>query len=163
MKVVSNTGPIIALAKIGQIFLLRSMFEEVLIPPLVHRELLGKIGSESEQIDQALKDFIRIADIMPLEPVTERAIDDLYEGEKQAIGLASMIEGEVLLLLDDRAGRQVTEKLNIPTTGLIGLLLLAKEKGLVENVGSLIEELRNNGYWLSDEVMDVARRLAGEK
>ncbi|MFH0811761.1 MAG: DUF3368 domain-containing protein [Pseudomonadota bacterium] len=138
------------------------MAEEVLIPPLVHRELLGKVGSESEQIDRALNDFIRIADIMPLESTTKRAIADLDEGEKQAIGLASTIEGDALLLLDDRAGRQVAEKLNIPTIGLIGLLLLAKEKGLVENVGALIRELRNNGYWLSDEVMDVARRLAGE-
>ena len=66
------------------------------------------------------------------------------------------------MLLDDRAGRQVAKRLNIPTTGLIGLLLLAKEKGLVENVGSLIEELRHSGYWLSDEVMAVARRLTGE-
>ena len=67
-----------------------------------------------------------------------------------------------MLLLDDRAGRQVAKRLNIRTTGLVGLLLLAKEKGLVENVGSLIEELRNHGYWLSDEVIEVARRLAGE-
>lgn len=105
MKVVSNTGPIIGLAKIGRIFLLKSMAEEVLISPLVHRELLGKVGSESEQIDRALNDFIRIADIMPLESTTKRAIADLDEGEKQAIGLASTIEGDALLLLDDRAGK----------------------------------------------------------
>ncbi len=162
MKVVSNTGPIIGLAKIGRIFLLKSMAEEVLIPPLVHRELFGKVGSESEEIDRALNDFIDIADLMPLKPATERAIADLDEGEKQAIGLASTLKKDVLLLLDDRAGRRVAKRLNIRTTGLIGLLLLAKEKGLVENVASLIEELRNNGYWLSDEVLDIARRLAGE-
>lgn len=162
MKVVSNTGPIIGLAKIGRSFLLKSMFEEVLIPPLVHRELFGKVGGESEEIERALNDFIHIADLMPLEPATEQATADLDEGEKQAIGLASTIEGHVVLLLDDRAGRQVAKRLNIRTTGLVGLLLLAKEKGLVENVGSLIEELRNNGYWLSDGVIEVARRLAGE-
>jgi len=42
------------------------------------------------------------------------------------------------------------------------LLLLAKEKGLVENVGSLIEELRKAGYWLSDEIVEIAIKLAGE-
>jgi len=41
-------------------------------------------------------------------------------------------------------------------------LLLAKEKGFVENVGSLIYELRNAGYWLSDEIIEIARKLAGE-
>lgn len=162
MKMVSNTSPIIGLAKIGRIFLLKGIAEEVLIPPLVYRELLGKIGSESEQIDRALNDFIHITGIMPLEPATESAVADLDEGEKQAIALAVTVKGDVLLLLDDRAGRQVAEKLNIPTTGLIGLLLLAKEKGLVGNVVPLIEELRDKGYWLSDEVIDVARRLAGE-
>ena len=160
MRIVSNTGPIIGLAKIGRVFLLKGIAAEVLIPPWVHRELLGKVGNESEQIDQALNAFIRIADLMPLESATERAIADLDEGEKQAIALASTVEGDVLLLLDDRAGRQVAKELNIPTTGLIGLLLLAKEKGLVGNVGSIIEELRNHGYWLSDEVIGVAKHLA---
>lgn len=162
MRMVSNTSPIIGLAKIGRISLLKSIAEEVLIPPLVYRELLGKIGSESDQIDRALNDFIRIMDLMPLEIATENAVADLDEGEKQAVALAATMKENVLLLLDDRAGRQVAEKLNIPTTGLLGILLLAKEKGLVGNVVPLIEELRDNGYWLSDEVIDVARRLAGE-
>ena len=47
-------------------------------------------------------------------------------------------------------------------TGLVGLLLLAKEKGLVERVGPLVADLREAGYWFSDEVADIARRLAGE-
>ena len=84
------------------------------------------------------------------------------EGEKQAIGLASQLDNDVILLLDDRAGREVAARLNIFTTGLIGLLLVAKEKGLVESVGTLIKELRNNGYWLSDDIMKTASKLAGE-
>lgn len=162
MKVVSNTGPLIGLAKVGQLSLLKNMFTEVLIPPMVHRELLGKVGSESEQIDSALRDFIHVTELETLESATESIIGDLDEGEKQVIGLATTVERNVLLLLDDRTGRQVAEKLNIPTTGLIGILLLAKEKGLLKNIKSLIEEIRNHGYWLSDEVMDVVKRLAGE-
>ena len=81
MKVISNTGPIIGLAKIGRIVLLRSMFGEVLIPPLVHKELYGKIGWESEQIDQALNDFIHVEDLRPLRPEVEEAIAHLDEGE----------------------------------------------------------------------------------
>ena len=113
MKLVSDTGPLIGLAKIGQIYLLKNLAE-------------------------------------------------LDEGEKQAIALASISEGDVLLLLDDRAGRTVADNMHIPTTGLIGVLLLAKEKGLVENIGPLIENLRHNGYWISDEIMEIAMKLAGE-
>lgn len=162
MKVISNTGPLIGLAKIRKIFLLKNVAEEVLIPPMVHRELFGKIGSESEEIDRALNEFIRIADLPAPDPTIEKVIAELDEGEKQAIGLASTFEGDVLLLLDDRAGRQLAEKLHIPTTGLIGLLLLAKERGLVRDVTSLIEELRKNGYWLSDEVIDIVKQLVEE-
>lgn len=162
MKIISNTGPIIGLAKIRKIFLLKDIAERVLIPPMVHRELFGKVGSESEEIDRAINDFIHVADLPSIKPTIQRAIADLDEGEKQAISLASSIEGDILLLLDDRAGRQVAEKLHIPTTGLIGLLLLAKEKGLVKDVISFIKELLDRGYWLSDEVMDIVIQLAGE-
>jgi len=163
MKIVSDTGPLIGLAKIDKIYLLKSIAEEVLIPPMVHRELLGKVGDEADQIDMALSDFIQIKEVGTLEQEAETALTGLGEGEKQAIGLAFNIEKDVLLLLDDRAGREVAERLNIPTTGLIGLLLILKEKGLVEDVGPIIGELRSKGYWISDEVINVARRLAGEE
>jgi predicted nucleic acid-binding protein len=58
MRIVADTGPIIALSKIGKISLLKSIAEEVLIPPMVYKELFGKIGSESNEIDRALNTFI---------------------------------------------------------------------------------------------------------
>ena len=68
----------------------------------------------------------------------------------------------VLLLLDDKAGRMAAERLNIRTTGLIGLLLLAKEREIITKVSELISELREQGYWLSDDIVKIAKRLAGE-
>jgi hypothetical protein len=49
MRIVADTGPIIALSKIGKISLLKSFAGEVLIPPMVYKELFGKIGSESNR------------------------------------------------------------------------------------------------------------------
>lgn len=162
MKTVSDTGPIIGLAKIGKLDLLKIISEEVLIPPVVHKELFGKIGPESGPIEHALNHFIRVADVSALDSETERIIADLDEGEKQAIGLASKMSGSVLLLLDDHAGRRAAAKLKILTTGLVGVLLLAKEKGYVDKVVPLLIELRRNGYWLSDQVIEVTKRLADE-
>jgi len=45
---------------------------------------------------------------------------------------------------------------------MVGLLVVAKETGFVESVGPLIEDLRHNGYWLSDDLITTAKRLAGE-
>src|SRR4030067_691265 len=130
---------------------------------MVHRELLGKTGIESERIDNALNGFINVVNLKPLDSAIENALADLDEGERQAIALASTFSKDILLLLDDRAGRVVSEKLNIPTTGSIGILLLAKEKGILENIALLIDELRSQGYWISDEVANLAKGLAGEK
>ncbi len=163
MKIVSNTGPLIGLAKIDPLSILKDIAAEVIIPPMVHRELLGKTGIESERIDNALNDFINVIKLKPLDSAIEDASADLDEGERQAIALASTFSKNILLLLDDRAGRLVSEKLNIPTTGLICILLIAKDKGILQNIGLLIDELRNQGYWISDEVADLAKGLAGEK
>ena len=57
MRIVSDTGPIIGLAKIGRIDLLRQFTEEISIPPFVHKELFGKTGIETGLIEKALGDF----------------------------------------------------------------------------------------------------------
>ena len=162
MKIVADTGPIIGLAKIGRVSLLKMLAKEVLVPPIVHKELYGKIGSESDQIDQALRDFVHVIELGSLELNLDEHFTNLGEGEKQSIILASTLKREVLLLIDDRAGRQAADSLNIPKTGLVGILLLAKKRGLIDNVVSLLHELRAAGYWLSDEVITVARNLAEE-
>ena len=162
MRIVSNTGPIIELAKINRLSILKELAGEILIPPMVHRELLAKTGDEATLIDEALNSFIHVSPLPPLDPSVKTIIADLDAGEGHAIGLASTFSGDVLLLLDDRAGRTAAVRLNIPTTGLIGLLLLAKERGIITKVSELISELREQGYWLSDRVVEIARQLAGE-
>jgi len=67
------------------------------------------------------------------------------------------------LLIDDRAGRQAAEDLGINKTGLVGILILAKQRGYVDDISSLLEQLRSAGYWLSDEILAVARKVAKEE
>jgi predicted nucleic acid-binding protein len=124
VKIVADTGPIIGLAKIGQISLLKKLATEVLIPPIVHKELYGKIGSESDQIDQALSNFVHVVELGSLELNIDEPLINLGEGEKQCIFLASTLKKEVLLLIDDRAGRQAADNLKISKIGLVGILLL---------------------------------------
>ena len=162
MKIISNTGPIIGLAKINQLNLLNDLASEVLIPPLVYRELLGKYGWELSRIDEALNRFIKVTQLSSISNEVEQAIANLDDGEKQVISLGSISNGELILLLDDRAGRKAAQKLGLPTTGLIGILILAKEKGKISEVSSLLEELRNKGYWLGDSLIEIALKLAGE-
>ncbi len=72
------------------------------------------------------------------------------------------MSGDILLVIDDRAGRDVARGLNISVSGVVGILLLAREKGMLGKISPLLEELRDKGYWLSDEVLQAAKKLAGE-
>lgn len=162
MRIVSNTGPIIGLAKIGMIGLLKELAGEVLIPPFVHKELFGKTGYETPRIEKALGDFIKVTTADFLEPPEDVLLSELDEGEKQAVALAFSLGEGVLLLIDDHAGRQAARKIGVAVTGLVGLLLLAKERGLIGGVSPLFEDLRQAGYWISDEIVGIAQGLAGE-
>ena len=42
------------------------------------------------------------------------------------------------------------------------MLLMGKERGLVEKIVPLLDELRQTGYWLSDEIVKIPKDLAGE-
>ena len=77
MKIVSNTGPLIGLAKIDRLFILKDTASEVLIPPMVHKELLGKTGIKSERIDNALNDFINVIELKPLDSSIKNALAEL--------------------------------------------------------------------------------------
>lgn len=162
MIIISDTGPLIGLAKIQQLGLLCHLASEVYIPPRVQVELLARIAPETALLEDALKKVIQVRSPADSDPAIENALKRLDEGERQAIALARSLPGPVLLLMDDRAGRTVARRLGQPLTGTAGLLLLAKRQGLVQTVAPLLENVRKAGYWVSDEVMAVVRRLAGE-
>lgn len=160
MSIVSNTGPLIALAKVDQLYLLERLFDQVYVPPAVHRELLVKTGPEASRLDHAFTTFIRMAGRPRLTPGVEAATLHLDPGEREAVALAQ--EMDLLLLIDDRSGRQAARHLDLQVTGVAGVLISAKKVGQLALVRPVLEHMRARGYWLSDELVDVAARLAGE-
>ena len=66
------------------------------------------------------------------------------------------------LFIDERLGRTAARRLGLTITGVIGVLIRAKEAELIQAVCPLLNEARQQGYWLSDEALNVAAKLAGE-
>jgi predicted nucleic acid-binding protein len=161
VTVVSNTGPLIALAKADRLVLLEGLFGQVLIPPAVHRELLAKSGPESARLDEALLGLIEVTQLPPLSPEVKTATLRLDAGEKQVVALAYERKAS-LVIIDERLGRAAARRLGLEVTGLVGVLVRAKETGLIPAVCPMLEEIRQRGYWLSDEILDMAAKLAGE-
>jgi predicted nucleic acid-binding protein len=163
MTFVCNAGPVIALAKIDHLSLLRHLATHVIIPETVLHEVLAKPGPDSSLILEATRDFLMVRNpANTLAPSIQFASRNLDPGERSVIALASATPSPVTAVLDDAAGRGVASRLQIPVIGFIGLLLVAKQRKYISAVAPLVEQARSRGYWLSDELLEIARSIAGE-
>jgi uncharacterized protein len=160
MTIASNTGPLIALAKADQLILLRTFYGDVLIPPGVHRELLAKTGIEADRLDQSLSTFVKVAERPQVPPEVELTTRMLDPGEREAIALAH--NSSLPIIMDDRLGREAARRLGLAVTGTAGVVVQAKQENLITSVRELLEQIRDRGYWLSDELIEAAAKLAGE-
>jgi predicted nucleic acid-binding protein len=157
--IVSDTSPIRALDFLAQLPLLARMFDSVLMPPAVRDELLTpRRRFRAISLEEIPGACLRA-------PTNRERVEELSRelqlGECEAIALAEEIPAK--LLIDERAGRMIAKKLGIPLTGVIGILIEAKSRGMVPAVLPLLTRLRADlGFFLSDEVMDDVRRLCNE-
>lgn len=142
MPVVSNTSPILNLAIVGQLELMRQQFEHVYVPPAVLSEL--KVQEErpgSKEIRAALKSgWIQLQEINSSSLNVQLLQQALDRGEAEAIALAIDLQAD-WTLLDERDGRKVAKSLGLKVTGVLGILLRAKQKGELFSVSEVINAL----------------------
>lgn len=136
MVVVSDTSPITNLIQIGRLDLLRQLFASVLIPSAVYGELC-EIDWQKGVLDGQAWISIRV----PLHAENVRRFDgDLDLGEAEAIALALEVHPD-FLLMDEQRGRHRADELGLPVVGLLGVLMRAKNAGLIQAVEPVMEEL----------------------
>lgn len=141
MSVVSNTSPIINLAAIGQLHLLRAVYSRLVIPQAVYREIVIAGPALPGAVEAVTEGWIESRTIaFPAELRYLQTILD--QGEAEAILLALDIPAD-LLLMDEKRGRRVAQSLGIPTIGLLGVLIEAKQHRVVERVQPILENLVN--------------------
>jgi len=138
MIIVSDTSPLVCLLHLNKINLLKDLFANVIIPTAVFNELnKAKIINE---IFLQKNSFIQIKT-----PVNKKKVEELMlildEGESEAIVLSIELKAE-LLLIDEAPGREIARKYGIQIKGILGVLLLAKERKLISQVKPLIDKLQ---------------------
>jgi hypothetical protein len=161
MIVVSDTSPISNLLIIDRIYILKDLFSEVTIPPAVDSEILELKKFNVDISSYRNAGWIQVSTPSNIHKVTalERNLD---EGESQAIALAIEIKCD-LLLIDERIGTKIARDEGLNTIGLIGVLIKAKEKGLIPNLKTVLTELRTSaGFWIGDALQERILKDAGE-
>lgn len=152
MIIVSNAGPLIALAKIERFGLLRELFGKLYIPQAVYDEVvvIGAGRAGANETGQAVGDWIEVQKVKDLVMV-KSLLTKLGKGESEAIALALEAKAD-LVLLDDNKARATAEFMGLNITGTIGMLSKAQKKGLISDLRPLLDELRARGFRLSDKV-----------
>jgi len=157
-KVVSNTTPLISLLSIGKLTLLKELYGHIIVPYAVFMEIeQGK--DKAFYADLSKIDWIEIKKVE--NPYSVRYLSDLDEGEAEVIILANELKAD-LVLLDEKLARNFAQRLSITFTGTLGMLLKAKQQGLIKSVGQCIVKMEMNGIWFSDSLIDVVLKLANE-
>jgi predicted nucleic acid-binding protein len=151
MSVVADTGPLIALTRIGHLHLLGLQFDRVLIPAAVAHEL----SRGEPRVAADWLDATEVVDHAHVAALRAR----LGPGESAAIALAH--ERTLTLLIDERRGRAMATSLGITVTGTVGVLVAAKAGRHVAAVQPLLAALIASGVHISPRVYAAALVLAG--
>ncbi|MGB3589176.1 MAG: DUF3368 domain-containing protein [Tunicatimonas sp.] len=160
--VVSDTSPISNLIQVGRLQLLQSLFGHLIVPPYVDKEIqaLSEFGYDLSSYEKA--EWVKVRHPKYTDLVKELE-EELDSGEAEAIAISKELEAG-LLLIDERIGTQKANSLGLKTMGLLGCLLECKQRGILEQIKPIVEELEQRaGFFVGVKLKKLVYRLANEE
>ncbi|MEI6409112.1 MAG: DUF3368 domain-containing protein [Bacteroidota bacterium] len=137
--VIADASPLIAFVAIGELELLQKLYHKVTITDIVRSEIHADLPAWIEiSSEYDPKQF----QILQLE---------LDQGEASAIALALDNPGS-RVIIDENKGRSVAKRLGLSVTGTVGVLIKAKELGLIQSGTEILAKLEAHGFWLSEQL-----------
>jgi uncharacterized protein len=161
MLIISNTSPISNLILIDEISLLQQIYPKVLIPPAVHSELIRLPILQPTVLSLVDAGWLQIqtpTDLQLLNTLNQ-ALDP---GEAEAIALVVELSAD-RLLIDERLGRSVAASYGLKLRGLLGILINAKQQGLIPVLKPILDRLISQaGFRVSQALYDRTLQEVGE-
>ncbi len=147
--VIADTTCFIILSKIDKLQILKQLFTTITTTETVAKEFGQPLPTwiiiHSEK-DTYYKDILEV---------------EVDKGEASAIALAFEFE-KPLLILDDLKARKLAEKLHLNYIGTFGILLKAKEIGVIEAIKPLLKEIQLTNFRFSESMLKEILSIAGE-
>ena len=161
MIVVSDTSPLGSLALIDYLWLLPNIYGTVVIPNLVANELTAAPDTRIQNI--LTLDWIQV------QPLSSTTIAETLQqnrnldpGEAHAIALAIQLKADELLI-DERLGRREAQRYGLSVIGLLGILVIAKQRNLIPKVQPVMDALSNQaGFRVSSQLYHHILMLSQE-
>ena len=157
---VINASPLIVLAKIGQIGLLTTLADEIVIPDAVVKEI--KAGPPDDSARKWLAEpkvpIVRASNLP-----AELLAWDLGAGETAVLAHALVNPGWTAVL-DDNAARNCARSFGIPVKGTLAIAILAKQHSLVPAAADLIRQMQQHGFRIHEAIVkDALAKTVGEQ
>ena len=161
MVVVCNTSPIVALARAGRLDLLHAVHGEIFVPEAVFHEITVAGAGEPGASEVTAAPWIKRRPALNLALVNALGLE-LDAGEAEAIALAVECHAD-LILLDECIGRHAAQRMGLNVTGTLGILIAAKDRGLLASARPLLDALRiDAGFWIGDALYDAVLAAVNE-
>src|ERR1700680_1189389 len=129
MTAVSNTSPLNYLVLIDLQDILPVLFDRVLIPAAVRREL--EAHAAPEPIRRWMAAGATWLETRPISDVSLDLEQQLGAGEREAIRLAE-VTGTAVVLLDEKKARRIARDRGLVVSGTLGVLDFAARRGLLD-------------------------------
>ena len=157
MLIVADSSPLVALTLCGGLDLLDQLFDEIKVPQAVYDE----VNIKGKPAANELKTYLQ-GKIVPVQ-LTNTVITGagLGQGEIEAMALYKTMNADYLLIDDNRA-RKVARLNQISVTGSLGILILAKHRGLISQVKPYLERLQKTNIRISSQLIKRTLSLVNE-
>lgn len=161
MIIVSDTSAINNLAAIESLYLLQQLYETIVIPDAVYRELTNPNFPVAGATEVQTLQWIQTRSVSD-RTIIEALSNELDLGEAEAIALALELKAD-RVLIDERRGRLIAARLNLGYIGILGILVEAKSQKLIPAVKPLLDALRDRvGFWIAAPLYNSVLQLVKE-
>jgi uncharacterized protein len=155
MILIGDSSALIALAVCDSLDVLSELYREVYVPEAVFFEVTKSDKPEAHKLRQFLSN--RIKSVHASAFVYLDALAD--KGETDAMLLYKQLSAD-RLLIDDKKGRKIAQLNHIRTIGSLGVLLKAFRAGLLPDIDSVVEKLKNSRVFISPELLKTFMEVA---
>lgn len=156
-KVISNATPIISLATVDKLSVLKELFEKISIPHAVYNEIFKGQYPGYKELNS---DFFEIVGVQHQENLGF-LLNDLDRGEAECILVAKESAAD-LLIIDERLAYKIAQSQGLTVIGTLTVLLKAKKRGLIKEIKPILDEMIVHGRWYSQRVYEYFLRSIGE-
>ncbi|NEQ75409.1 MAG: DUF3368 domain-containing protein [Okeania sp. SIO2D1] len=161
MIIVSNTSPITSLSAIGYLNLLHDIYGTIIIPVAVYEEMTGLGYNVPGTIEVQTLPWIEKRELKN-RLLLERLENELHRGESETIALAVSLDAE-RVIIDENPGRKKAISLGLNVIGVLGILLIAKQRRLITNIQPLMDDLITEaGFRINQRLYLYVLKLAQE-